>query len=134
MHQQPSPLGILAKKSLSNSDRWFADSTVSRSLPHMMLAMCGEVGQVADLIKHLDRGDTSLSDTKTRVELATELADVFIYFLNICAKLNIDPQVIYDHRTADNERRFAKQQRMKDYDDRMELVDGVFIQRQHARE
>lgn len=130
MNGQPSELYKLALNSQQLSHRWFGDTgEKGTGLTHMTLAMCGEVGEVANVVKKVDRGSLKLGDASTDYELAMELADVFVYFLNICALLKIDPQQIYNQKQAENERRFVDERRRRESDGPREVVDGIVVTR-----
>ncbi len=99
----------LSNQCLDDSERWFGDSHCSKSIPHHTLAMCGEAGEFANVVKKIERGSLKLGDASTRLMLAEELADTFTYMLNIAALLGIDLEATYHHVRAQNERRFTAQ-------------------------
>lgn len=49
------------------------------SLAHWSNAVCGELGEAANLIKKIERGDFSIDDPGVREELGNELCDVLTY-------------------------------------------------------
>jgi NTP pyrophosphatase (non-canonical NTP hydrolase) len=109
--------GHLAKLSMlcvADSKRWFGDQGASTSVPHMTLAMCGEVGEFANVVKKIERGSLDLGDANTRVKLASELCDVLVYLLNIAGMLNIDMDIVFDGVRANNERRFMEERRVRE--------------------
>lgn len=53
-----------------------------------MMALVGEVGELANYLKKVDRGDFSLEDKK--IEIGKELADIQIYLDLLALNLNID--------------------------------------------
>lgn len=53
-----------------------------------MMAMTGEQGELANLLKKIRRGDFTLDEK--RDEVAKEIADVAIYLDLLAAKLGID--------------------------------------------
>jgi len=57
------------------------------SLNDWMVALAGEVGEAANLLKKLRRGDFTLEEV--RPDLARELADVYTYLDLICHKAGI---------------------------------------------
>ncbi len=124
--KERSELYNLAQQSISNSNRWFGDSHAGTSIVHMVLAMCGEVGEVANIVKKIDRGSLSKDSSSVQYDLAMEMADVFIYFLNICALLHIDPQKIYEQKQAINEKRFTTERKKREIKNK-EIVDGIII-------
>lgn len=105
----PSQTSILQQQCVIDSERWFGDTGIHASVPHQTLAMCGEVGEFANLIKKIERGSLDIRDAKVRVELGMELADVFTYLLMIAGMMNIDLEHAYNMKRAFNEERFSKQ-------------------------
>ena len=53
-----------------------------------MTALVGEVGETANILKKIRRGDKPLSAVKA--DLAKELADVQIYLIQLCRALEVD--------------------------------------------
>lgn len=82
--------------------RWFPDTAID--LGHHALALAGEVGEVANIVKKIQRGSLDISEG--RELLKGELADVFIYLLNCCAIAKIDLAEEYFKKQSFNERRF----------------------------
>ena len=101
-----SRLVQLAKQAVTDSDRWFGDTGIHQSVPHMTLAMCGEVGEFANLVKKIERRSLDLNDASTRIRLAEELDDVFVYMLNIAGLLHIDLEAVHVQVRGKNEKRF----------------------------
>jgi NTP pyrophosphatase (non-canonical NTP hydrolase) len=102
----PSSTYGLEQQCVEDSERWFGDMASAKSIPHNVLSLCGEVGEVANIIKKLERGSLSLGDAKTRYALSMELADVYTYLLNICGLLHIDIERAYEIKRAENMQRF----------------------------
>lgn len=88
------------------SQQWFPET--ANDLGHHALAMCGEVGEVANIVKKFQRGSISLENEHHRDVLASELADVFIYLLNCCAIAKVDLAAEYFKKQEYNEKRFTK--------------------------
>lgn len=100
----------LSLECLQDSRLWFPGANGSGpDLAHHALGMAGEAGEVANIVKKIDRGDFDLSDTTQRNRLAEENTDVLIYNLNIYALLHVDPLQVYRWKRAVNARRFAKE-------------------------
>jgi NTP pyrophosphatase (non-canonical NTP hydrolase) len=78
----------LSEQCLIDSRAWFPSS--SQNIVHHSLALCGEVGEVANIVKKIDRGDFNLSDKAVYNHLRDELGDVFIYLLNLAGLLSLD--------------------------------------------
>lgn len=89
---------------LSDSEEWFP--SVATSLQHHCLALAGEVGELCNVVKKIERG--SIDEESARQCLVDETADVFIYLCNIAAVLGIDLEVEYDRKRAYNARRFDR--------------------------
>jgi len=97
-------LNDLADSAQRDSDRWFPDT--SRDLGHIALALGGEVGEMQNIIKKIERGTKTLDEA--RGDLRDELADVFVYFLDVCSLVGSD--ILYDYFTKQtyNNERFTK--------------------------
>lgn len=101
----PSSIADLSKQCLDDSERWFPD--ISRSLAHHTLALAGEVGELANLVKKIDRGSKDIRDAEVRFDLVMEATDVLIYLLNIAALLGADLEKSYKIKRTENERRYG---------------------------
>jgi NTP pyrophosphatase (non-canonical NTP hydrolase) len=105
-------LAILAQQMLEDSMRWFGESVCN--LNHVTLGLCGESGELANLIKKLDRGDFEKAIAEAggmpaflRHELAMEAVDVLIYTLLVLRLLGVDPDAAYQVKRQENEQRFG---------------------------
>lgn len=94
-----------ARQAHNDSKQWFPEHATD--LRHHVLGLAGESGEVANLVKKLDRGDVDLDDI--RKELAKELVDVLIYTLNACAIIGVNPDKVWDIKRAENTKRFTKE-------------------------
>lgn len=112
-------LNELAEQCLSDSQRWFPDvcpqptDTSRQTVMHIIhhtVAMFGEVGEFANIVKKIERGSLDFDDLKTRFQLRDELVDVLIYLLNIAGILEIDLLDAYNVKREFNERRFGNGQ------------------------
>src|SRR4051812_38700915 len=92
-----SLLSDLAKQCLSDSERWFGDSAIVHSIPHHTLAMAGEVGEFANIVKKIDRGSLDMRNPNVRYEMMMELTDVFVYLLNLAGLTGVDLFKSYMH-------------------------------------
>lgn len=112
----------MAAQCNEDSNRWFGDIDCN-NIVHHTLGISGEVGEFANLVKKVDRGSMQLNEAVTRVRLAEELTDVFIYLLNLSHLLGVDLEKSYVAVRAKNEHRFsaARAQREKN---RKENLDG----------
>ena len=87
------PLSTLGKAMLSDSERWFPVLHGGRhaAVTHFALGLGGEVGEVLNLIKKVNRHDFSYPEIKEALSL--ELADVITYLLDLATVLEIDMDV-----------------------------------------
>lgn len=95
----------LAHQAHKDSKVWFPAN--ADDLLHHVLGLCGEAGEVANIVKKMDRGDGNLESV--RKDLAEETVDVMIYCMNVFAILGIDPVAMWDLKRAKNKARFAKE-------------------------
>ncbi|MFQ5852215.1 MAG: nucleotide pyrophosphohydrolase [Candidatus Binatia bacterium] len=86
------------------------DTSVSetnvRFLEHLVVCLVGEVGEFANLVKKIVRGDVSYPEVVPR--LSEEITDAFIYLIKICNQMGVDLECTYLERLAVNEERFKK--------------------------
>ena len=75
-------------------------------LEHILLAVLGELGEAANVVKKVVRGDRSLEESKT--ELTEEITDVFIYMLKLIYQLDIDIEDEYRKKMEFNTVKFEK--------------------------
>lgn len=75
-------------------------------LEFLMISLMGEVGETANLIKKIIRGDFSLDEKRN--EIANEIVDVFIYLIKISYQLDIDLEVSYKEKMEKNKERFER--------------------------
>ncbi len=87
-----------------DNHRFFPEQ--AENLGHHVLALCGEVGEVANLIKKFQRGSIQAGDENAFFDLAGELADVFIYVMSCAAIIGIDMEEIYAAKREYNVTRF----------------------------
>lgn len=107
--QPPSTTGLLAEQCVKDSEDWFGDTGVHTSVPHMTLALAGEVGELANIVKKIERGSIRLEDARTRYDLAMEMTDVYIYLLNLAGLLHVDLEHAYKVKRRQNIERFTLQ-------------------------
>lgn len=124
----PSNTGMLSIQCVEDSDRWFGDSGTTKGFPallHHTVALAGEVGEFANIIKKVDRGSLNLGDALVRKDLAFELADVYIYVLNIAGIMGVDLEQLYHVKRAENDQRFLVQRRLREARVKAEQNGGV---------
>lgn len=103
---EPSRLAVLSNQALVDSDRWFGDTGTTHNLAYMVLALCGEAGELANIVKKIERKSLNINDAETRFRLMEESTDVLVYLLIIYRLLGVDPEKAYMHVRAQNEKRF----------------------------
>jgi NTP pyrophosphatase (non-canonical NTP hydrolase) len=105
----------LEEQCLEDSQRWFGDQGLTPAdLKHHILALCGEVGEVANLAKKADRGSLDPHSAEFKHDLAMEVADVFTYLLNIAGLLRVDLEAAYYAKRDVNEARFTAARRERE--------------------
>lgn len=97
-----SELSELVKTAVEDSERWFPDS---QGLAFLTLAMAGEVGEVANLVKKVARGTHAFGEVEN--DLKEEVVDVFIYLMCLAGVLEMDLEELYHVKRAKNEERFG---------------------------
>ena len=75
-------------------------------LEFLLVSLTGEVGEVANIVKKIVRGDFKLVEKKQDIQ--EELADVFIYLLKLSYQLEIDLEKAYMEKMKKNRERFLK--------------------------
>ena len=113
-NQSTGFLKALGRQCQEDSIRWFGDSTAKTSLAHHTLALCGEVGELANIVKKIDRGSLDVNDPVVRVHLAEECADVLTYLLNVADMLGVDLETAYHTVRGKNEVRFTAQRKERE--------------------
>jgi|SRR5882724_2551730 len=117
MRIQMNLLDVLAAQCAKDSKEWFPEAAnaastnpeeLTRALIHHSLAMCGEVGEVANLVKKVDRGTVDITNIVFQNDIHEELTDVFIYLLNLVALLKIDLLKEYMKKRDKNVKRFSR--------------------------
>lgn len=75
-------------------------------LEHTALCLAGEVGELANIIKKVSRGDLGYSEA--RALIAEEIADVFAYTLKIANQVGLSVEEVYMEKMAINAEKFKK--------------------------
>ena len=78
-------------------------------LEFLLVSLTGEVGETANIVKKIVRGDTCLEEK--RDELREEIADIFIYLLKMSYQMDIDLEAAYLAKMKKNEERFRVYER-----------------------
>jgi NTP pyrophosphatase (non-canonical NTP hydrolase) len=101
----PDDLYGMGRQALEDSRRWFPQTSESVALT--VLALCGEAGEVANVIKKIERGSCDFKDPKVRYDLNMEVADVFTYLVLLAGQLGVDLIQLYKLKRIENQRRFG---------------------------
>lgn len=85
---------------------WSSEITATdiRPLIHNALSLAGEAGEIANIVKKLERGDIPFKHAMR--ELPGELADVLIYIMKIAYQSRIDLTDAVEQKMLINSRRF----------------------------
>jgi len=75
-----------------------------QQLQFLVLSLAGEVGEMANCVKKVVRGDQQYDTSKERI--AEELTDVFIYVLKLAYQMDIDLESSYLQKLEINKSRF----------------------------
>lgn len=88
--------------------RWNSKVTENNMelLEFLMLSLTGEVGEAANIVKKIVRGDFSLAEKKA--DLQEEIADIFIYLLKLSYQMDMDLEAVYFEKMKKNQERFRK--------------------------
>lgn len=78
-------------------------------LEHLLVCLFGELGEFANVVKKVQRGDLSLAEAKGSLD--EELVDAFIYLVKISNQLGVDLERGFLQKLAANEGRFEKYER-----------------------
>jgi NTP pyrophosphatase (non-canonical NTP hydrolase) len=98
-------LNDFVKQCHDDSTRWFPE--VLADGPYHTLALAGEVGEFANIVKKILRGSKSIDDFETKEALGSEAADIFTYLMLVVGAFDIDLEAEYDRKREFNERRFG---------------------------
>ena len=98
------------KRHFSNGN-WAEHITENNSdkLEHLLVCLMGEVGETANIVKKITRGDVSFNQKFS--ELAEEITDIFIYTIKLIYQLDINIEEEYIAKMARNEERFKSFER-----------------------
>lgn len=86
-------------------DSKITDSNIEM-LEFLLVSLTGEVGETANIVKKIVRGDFLLKEKKE--ELEEEIADIFIYLLKLSYQLDINLEKAYSNKMKKNQERFQK--------------------------
>jgi NTP pyrophosphatase (non-canonical NTP hydrolase) len=74
------------------------------ALEHLLVCVAGEVGELANVIKKIRRGDATYLER--RDDVIEETVDVFIYVLKLANQVGFDLEVQYNAKMKMNRQRF----------------------------
>ena len=109
---QRSALAPLAEQMRANSERWFPqwhDGEMPLKVGYA-LGLAGEVGEVANVVKKIQRDACSLDAdgmAALYANLGAELADVFTYLLLLADEVGTDLVAEYHRKVEVNEARWG---------------------------
>ena len=95
-----------AAAAYKDSQDWFPGQ--QDDIGFLTLALAGEVGELANIVKKIERGSLRMDDPQVRHEMTMEMTDVYIYLLNLAAVLKVDLSEVYHVKRAVNVRRFGR--------------------------
>lgn len=105
MSYEPISMEGVILQCAEDSHAWFPE--LSQDLEFQTLALCGEAGELANVVKKIVRGTHKRNLMQPNLE--EEAMGVFIYLCNIFHLLNIDPIERYNVERARNVKRFGNQ-------------------------
>jgi NTP pyrophosphatase (non-canonical NTP hydrolase) len=114
--QPPDLLAVLVKQCVEDSKSWYPEMHSEfdypelaklRLLIHHVLALCGESGELANIVKKIDRGSIDFHDTQVRFKLQDEIVDVLVYLLCLAGILEFDLLKAYHVKREFNINRFG---------------------------
>lgn len=79
---------------------------------HLLVAYFGEVGEFANIIKKISRGDFTLKEAYPLLQ--DELADMFIYLLKLSYQFNIDIETAFVTKINKNKIKFKNYEKRND--------------------
>jgi len=88
---------------LEDGAKWFPDAQTPMD---MALGLCGEAGEVAEVIKKLRRKSISFPEAQEMIK--GELADVFTYLMALCGMYEVNIYDAYHEKRFDNDGRHSK--------------------------
>jgi NTP pyrophosphatase (non-canonical NTP hydrolase) len=93
----------MAEQCLGDNEEWFPDQ--ARDSIHHILSMVGELGEVCNIIKKIQRGSLTMAEAKDH--LHEEMIDVLIYWMSAAAIMGINIEEVYNDKRRVNESRFG---------------------------
>lgn len=100
-HMASGLLAHIATMCVNDSKAYYPE--VAKSITHHSLGLCGEAGEVANLVKKIDRGDVGIGDSNA---LDYEIVDAFIYLMCLVGLRKMDLWALYNSKRQINNERF----------------------------
>jgi NTP pyrophosphatase (non-canonical NTP hydrolase) len=97
----------IQRECYEDSVQWFGEDIV-KNLPHQVLALCGESGELANLVKKCQRGDLDFNDKYVMNDIALEIVDCFIYVVNLANLMKMNLGEVYSGKREFNSQRFGQ--------------------------
>lgn len=94
-----------AQQCLQDSLDWFPEVT---NIPFHTLALCGEVGELANIVKKIERGSLKWEDPEVQIAFKSEIADIYTYLMGLVALSSTDLKAAYEMKREFNANRFGK--------------------------
>lgn len=104
-------LDDIAQQCLEDSVAWFPETCnpdqagLGRAVMHHLVALAGEVGELCNIIKKVDRGSKTWEEVAA--DAALELTDVLIYVANLAAIMGVSLEKLYQIKREFNNERFT---------------------------
>ena len=98
----------IAKEARANSERWFPqlhDGHLDLTTFYA-LGLAGEAGEVCNVVKKMIRAH-DINPSALLSDLATEMADVFVYLLLLADNLGVDLVAEYRAKVVVNDKRWG---------------------------
>jgi len=67
---------------------------VGKNIIYPTLGLNGEAGEVADIVKKIDRDDDGILSTEKREKIIKELGDTLWYLSRVCSEINISMEEV----------------------------------------
>lgn len=85
------------------------EETSPQVLEHSVVCLVGEVGEFANILKKISRGDMTYDGARSGLQ--DELTDIFIYVMQIANQMGTDLQDSYLAKLSKNRERFKRYER-----------------------
>ena len=74
------------------------------ALEHLLVCVMGEMGELANVVKKVRRGDGSYVENRDKI--IEETVDIFVYVLKLANQVGFDLEAMYDRKMELNRIRF----------------------------